>query len=356
VIVGYHAHMDINYDEFNRIFESRQAGYQRLAAEVDFILREKLEKLDIKIHSIRTRVKERHSLLEKIERKDYADPFDEVEDIVGSRIVCLFMPDLIKIEEVIEKEFEVSRTENSIDGRDRDRTAFGYMSNHYICRLPSKHTGPRYDSVKDLKFEIQCRTILMDAWASVSHHLHYKGDVSIPEHLRRDFYALSGLFYVADKHFELYYDEAAASRQAAMSRASFEVLPEDAPLDLDTVQVLLIMLYPDRERPTPRIVSEFVEELATASYETIGALRRELERAAAAALALEEDYKSRIRDGRYTNVGFARQALALADPAFSDHYDATGRSKPWNNYRSLLNKTGSSEHAVRTPPDLPGTP
>src|ERR1022692_15555 len=336
VIVGYHAHMDIDYVEFNRIFESRKAGYERLAAEVDFILTDKFKTLDIKIHSIRTRVKKKSSLLEKIERKDYADPFEEIEDIVGSRIVCLFMPDLVKIEKVIEEEFEVNRAENSVDGRDRDRAAFGYMSNHYICRLPRKHAGPRYDSVKEFKFEIQCRTILMDAWASVSHHLHYKGEVSIPEHLRRDFYALSGLFYVADKHFELYYDEAAASRQAAMSRASLEVLPEDTPLDLDTVQALLIMLYPDRERPTPRIVSEFVEELAAASYETIGPLRRQLERAVAAALALEGDYKSRIRDGRYTNVGFARQALALADSGFSDHYDATGRLKPWDNYRSLL--------------------
>jgi GTP pyrophosphokinase len=328
--------MNINGNEFNRIFDSRHAGYKQLADEVDFILRTKFDTLDIKIHSIRTRVKERQSLLDKIERKDYADPFEEIEDIVGSRITCLFLPDLDRIEEVIAGEFDVSWKRNSVDGRDRDSTAFGYMSNHYICRLPRKHAGPRYDSVKGLKFEIQCRTILMDAWASVSHHLGYKGEVSIPEPLRRDFNALSGLFYVADKHFELYHYAAAASRQEAISRARLEVLPENTPLNLDTVEALLIMLYPDRERPTPRIVSEFVEELATAGYETIGALRRQLEGATKAALALEEDYKSRIRDGRYTNVGFARQALALADTAFSEHYDVTGRSKPWSNYRSLL--------------------
>ena len=54
-----------------------------------------------------------------------------------------------------------------------------------------------------IKFEIQCRTILQNAWASVSHRLAYKGEASIPEALRKDFHALAGLFYVADKHFEL---------------------------------------------------------------------------------------------------------------------------------------------------------
>ncbi|MBI4489516.1 MAG: hypothetical protein HY694_10565 [Deltaproteobacteria bacterium] len=52
-------------------------------------------------------------------------------------------------------------------------------------------------------FEIQIRTIAQDAWASISHYLDYKKESDIPAQLRRDFYALSGLFYVADRHFAM---------------------------------------------------------------------------------------------------------------------------------------------------------
>ena len=51
-----------------------------------------------------------------------------------------------------------------------------------------------------MPFEIQVRTIAQDAWDSVSHYLDYKNN-SIRDELKRDFYALSGLFYVADTHF-----------------------------------------------------------------------------------------------------------------------------------------------------------
>ena len=55
-------------------------------------------------------------------------------------------------------------------------------------------------------FEIQVRTIAQDAWASVSYHLDYKKEETIPVELRRDFYALSGLFYIADQHFKILRD------------------------------------------------------------------------------------------------------------------------------------------------------
>ncbi len=56
------------------------------------------------------------------------------------------------------------------------------------------YKGPRYDTIVGMPFEIQVRTILMDAWANVSHYLAYKSDIDVPINLQRDFYALGGLF------------------------------------------------------------------------------------------------------------------------------------------------------------------
>ena len=57
---------------------------------------------------------------------------------------------------------------------------FGYMDDHYIVRLPKECKGPRYNDIKPLKCEIQVRTISMDAWDAVSHHLDYKQKIDIP--------------------------------------------------------------------------------------------------------------------------------------------------------------------------------
>jgi ppGpp synthetase/RelA/SpoT-type nucleotidyltranferase len=73
--------------------------------------------------------------------------------------------------------------------------------------LPDNYTGPRYEDLKGLKAEIQIRTIAMDAWSNVSHYLEYKTPEAAPSSLRKDFYALSALFYLADTHFELFFQD-----------------------------------------------------------------------------------------------------------------------------------------------------
>src|SRR5882724_7674996 len=84
-------------------------------------------------------------------------------------------------------------------------SSFGYFSVHFICKIRANYIGPRYDGLKDQNFEIQVRTISMDAWANISHYLDYKSDTDIPKDLKKDFFALSGLFYVADTHFEMFF-------------------------------------------------------------------------------------------------------------------------------------------------------
>ena len=187
--------------------------YERLKEEVLFMLERELSSREIKTHTLSGRVKNSQSLLEKVERKRYDRPLEQAEDLVGCRVVCLFLSDLPRLREVVVDLFNVVDESDKI--ADGAVEAFGYMSVHFICTLKAEYSGPRYEGLGDFKFEIQCRTILMDAWANVSHYLSYKAEASIPEDLRKDFHALSGLFYVADRHFELFYGESIASRREA---------------------------------------------------------------------------------------------------------------------------------------------
>jgi hypothetical protein len=139
------------------------------------------------------------------------------------------------------------------------------MSHHFICELGASLAGPRYDDIKNIAFEVQVRTILMDAWANISHYLAYKGEASVPDDLQRDFHALSGLFYVADRHFELFYHESQESKSRA-KLAITEPGSQDTRLDRDTTLALFQELYPDRKHARPEYVSEFVEEILPFDY------------------------------------------------------------------------------------------
>jgi ppGpp synthetase/RelA/SpoT-type nucleotidyltranferase len=192
-------------EDFAREFNKRKQNYDSLREEALHTIEKRLKESSIKIHSIPSRVKDLESFLGKIERKQYENPFEQMQDFVGLRIICLFLSDIPKIGKIIRESFEVVESEDKVDGG--DTSSFGYMSVHHIVKFDDNVKGGRYDDIKGIPFEIQVRTIAMDSWANVSHYLEYKSEQDIPDELKRDFNALSGMFYVADKHFQLFFEQ-----------------------------------------------------------------------------------------------------------------------------------------------------
>lgn len=312
----------------------------RLEQEVHFSLEQAINARHIKTHSISGRVKDRRSYLEKIERKAYEDPLSQVEDLVGIRAVCLFSSDLPPLDDVVKQTFDVLSEEDKVEQGSVD--TFGYMSVHYVARIHPSNTGARYDGLKDLKFEVQCRTILMDAWANVSHYLAYKGASSVPKDLQRDFYALAGLFYVADKHFELFFGE---STRATMETVGAVASGEQAAvltLDRDTVAGVLAAQYPGREQPDSETASELTEELAAAGYRSVAELGRDLRAFHVAALAYEVDHPPLGPYGKkYVAVGIARQAIAIANKTFRALKYGVGPGYKFQEYEHLAVEPGA---------------
>ena len=199
-------------------FDANLEKYELLADSVEYELTNGIKSQRIKTHTITYRIKQADSIIAKIRRNKIKHPFEEIHDLVGFRVVCLFLQDLDEIKKVVHEKFEVFEEDDKIN--DSESNIFGYMSLHLKCRIkPSKlkkfHTQgcntsidikvdeSREDKIKDIPFEIQIRTIAQDAWASISHYLDYKKNSVIPDQLKRDFHALSGLFYVADTHFSI---------------------------------------------------------------------------------------------------------------------------------------------------------
>jgi len=299
-------------------YRARQDAYEQLCEELLFSLRRGLVSRGVKIHSLTARVKSEESLAEKAKRKAWVKPVETATDIVGARVVVLFLSDLPAVAEIVHELFDVIRVEDLVEGP--DPSAFGYMSQHFDARIASQHSGPRYDELKDIVFEIQVRTILMDAWANVSHHLAYKNESSIPEELRRDFSALSGLFYVADKHFELFFSrsglvETDTERQLDLSGAG------ELALNLETLVAFLRKRYADREHAERSAVAELLSELLESGYADLAMLERDLEGIAESFEAYEAtqpptDDRPPYGPTRYSDVGAVRRSLTLSNPVF----------------------------------------
>ena len=199
----------LNQDDIDQLrneYDSRKGLFNQLIETIKFIISQKIQ--NIKIHSFNHRIKGFDSFVDKIRRKGVKEPFQEIMDIVGLRIVCLFHSDVKDIGTIVEKNFEIIEKDDKIDGVDVN--IFGYMVLKYKAKL--KDVQSDYKDFKDIPFEIQIRTIAQDAWASISHYLDYKNENEIPLHLKRDFHALSGLFYVADTHFEILRKEVTISQ------------------------------------------------------------------------------------------------------------------------------------------------
>lgn len=189
----------LNREQLQNEYDSKIELFNQLIKTVKFCISQEIQNHKIKYHSFIHRIKSFDSFVDKIRRKGVKEPFQEIMDIVGLRIVCLFHSDVKDIGTIVEKNFEIIEKDDKID--DVDVNIFGYMVLKYKAKLKDVQTD--YKDFKDIPFEIQIITIAQDAWASISHYLDYKNESKIPLHLKRDFHALSGLFYVADTHFEI---------------------------------------------------------------------------------------------------------------------------------------------------------
>lgn len=318
-------------DELELKYHSDGPVWRRLEDEVKFTLDTAFRGASIKTHSLVSRIKSLDSIREKATRKNCENPIDSLEDIVGIRVVCLLRSDIARIGVIVRRLFDVISEDNKLDGAEVE--VFGYQSVHFIAQMPVSCSGPRYDGLHNLKFELQLRTLAMDAWASLSHYLDYKSESDVPRELRKDFFALSGLFYVADTHFELFYGERQKSKQSA-KQSVHEIPTAGQELNLDTLTAFLYKRYPDRKRSNTAGISELVGELVEAGYTTLDKLHEALETAVDAFRHYEREHPPTNKNKKFIDIGVVRISLAIFDSNYAEK--KYSKNNVTRNYRKFL--------------------
>ena len=163
----------------------------------------------------------------------------------------------------------------------------------------------------------------MHAWSIISHYLDYKTPNAVPSELKRDFNALSGLFYVADQHFEMFFKSSKASRKKASAAVENPKTTQDVEINFDTLSAYLKKQYPDREHSDAAIIGFLIEEMNKVGIKSINLLDKKLHVGADAFAAYEKKYPPYSTIGekvkrieRFADVGVVRITLQIVDEAY----------------------------------------
>lgn len=241
-------------------FETVQE-YEKLGKNMTEAIKLILEEQKISYLAVEYRIKSFDSFLKKIERKKYLDPFTQMEDICGVRIICYYRSDIEKICKIINDEFLILESEDKEELLEDDR--FGYRSHHFIVMVREAWLAtPNYKGLGELKAELQVRTNLMHTWAEIEHKLEYKKDDDIPLKFKRKFSRIAAKLEEADEQFEELRMEINDYRQEMLKNVMQTNLfsGEDEKVNMDTLQVFMDFYFPGLEK-SARATSELVYEM-----------------------------------------------------------------------------------------------
>jgi len=136
------------------------------------------------IEMIKSRVKKPKSIFEKLQRKDLPLSMDSVldnlNDVAGVRVICSFIDDIYEVAQRFSNQDDI----RVIEIKDYIKTPKenGYRSYHMIIEIPVFFA----DTKRNMRVEIQFRTIAMDFWASLEHKMKYKKSVCNASELEKE--------------------------------------------------------------------------------------------------------------------------------------------------------------------------
>jgi len=227
--------------ELKKNYDLNREYYERVCTLGKTMVEKTLKEQKVDLLHVSSRVKSFESFYEKISRKKYSDPYREIEDICGLRIVCFYANDLERIDQIIHDTFLLGDFIDKAELQDPDR--FGYRANHYIVRLPESEDS--YD-LSNFKIEVQARTILMHAWAHIQGKLEYKKAEHTPKEFKRKLYQLSAILELADGQFQTLKMEKDALRK--LLSAEDYPFSGSTELNIDTFMSFLETHFPDRKK------------------------------------------------------------------------------------------------------------
>lgn len=152
------------------------------------------------IETIKTRLKSVDSIANKLMKRNLLLTVDNIErhiqDVAGVRVICSFSSDIYTVAEAFLKQDNITLVEKK-DYLQNPKPN-GYRSLHLIVKIPIFLQG----KMKQVKVEVQFRTISMDWWASLEHKIRYKKDIIVPKDIANELRECAEVSAILDNRME----------------------------------------------------------------------------------------------------------------------------------------------------------
>ena len=154
------------------------------------------------IETIKTRLKSMDGIIKKLSKRDLPITLESMEqnlnDIAGIRVICSFPEDIYFLADCLLQQDDIKLIQ--IKDYIKNPKENGYRSLHLIVEIPIFIKNEK----KNMKVEVQLRTIAMDFWASLEHKLSYKKDIpkEEAEQLKQELFECAQISADLDRRME----------------------------------------------------------------------------------------------------------------------------------------------------------
>ena len=263
----------LDFEKEKTIFRDYYSEHQKLLLDAEVFFRSLVGSLlatstVITPPSVIGRVKDREEAIKKFILKYQSDleaakiPYeikDHITDLIGVRVICLYEDEVEKIAEVLRPNFDVLEVTDKIKALESTEAEFGYKGLHLDLKINDKRRAlPEYGAYAFLRFEVQIRTIVQDAWSILDHKIKYKR--SIPARLKRRINALAAQFETVDHEFLAIRNESMQLEKETTQVTTKSLAGQKTPLDAFQFLAVVKEYFPQYTF-IPDFVDGFVQEI-----------------------------------------------------------------------------------------------
>jgi putative GTP pyrophosphokinase len=184
--------------------------YQQGAMQAIHFVTERLEKIAAElaqekerkvVNQVAGRIKSAESIYKKIKKKKYPMNREGVyrcNDLLGVRMVCLFMDDVYEIAQRLKEQPDI----HILKEKDyiKKPKSNGYMSLHLLLEVPVETAAEPAPETEWIKVEVQLRTVAMDFWSVLDHQLVYKKEFPGADHVGKELKAYAATIAELDQN------------------------------------------------------------------------------------------------------------------------------------------------------------
>lgn len=152
------------------------------------------------------RVKDDQKLVEKAfyRKKNYANPYGDITDKVGTRFVVLLGSDIRKVEQALTsiEGWTFSRDRDYEEEQKKNPLKFDYAAVHFVVRPKDE---AEFDGIKipaGTPCEVQIKTLLQHAYSELTHDTIYKPQIEATHFMQRNAAKAMALLEATNDYFE----------------------------------------------------------------------------------------------------------------------------------------------------------